>query len=134
MEPRRVQIDMLLIGQCALELNFHSLSASLIKIYRKRTTWLPPSRQFSLACVYSQNRSTRTTNFVEGFHSNIRASYPAGTPTLYEMVKFCAAKLTMANMLAISFGNGSLKDRYIRRSDEVRQRSILTPWQISNSI
>uniref|UniRef100_A0A1I7X6A9 Matrix protein n=1 Tax=Heterorhabditis bacteriophora TaxID=37862 RepID=A0A1I7X6A9_HETBA len=60
----------------------------------------------------------------------IKASYPAGTPTLYEMVKFCAAKLTMANMLAISFGNESLKDRYIRKSDErwyLKPQSTINP-------
>uniref|UniRef100_A0A1I7WCH0 Uncharacterized protein n=1 Tax=Heterorhabditis bacteriophora TaxID=37862 RepID=A0A1I7WCH0_HETBA len=132
MEPRGVQIGTLLIGQRALELNFSSLSAFLIEIYRKvkallktltttrtpvvdiqtersldefmayyRATWLPPNRQFLIACDHSQNCSTRTTNFVEGFHSKIRASYPTGTPSLDEMLKFCAAELAMAKTLAI---------------------------------
>uniref|UniRef100_A0A1I7WPM6 Integrase catalytic domain-containing protein n=1 Tax=Heterorhabditis bacteriophora TaxID=37862 RepID=A0A1I7WPM6_HETBA len=79
-----------------------------------RATWLPTNGQFSLACDHSQNRSTRTTNFVEEFHSKIRASYPTGTPSLDEMLKFCAAELTMAKTLAISFGNGPLKNHYIR--------------------
>uniref|UniRef100_A0A1I7W7I5 Recombinase domain-containing protein n=1 Tax=Heterorhabditis bacteriophora TaxID=37862 RepID=A0A1I7W7I5_HETBA len=37
MEPQRVRIGTLLIGQRALELNFRSLSASLIEIYRCRS-------------------------------------------------------------------------------------------------
>uniref|UniRef100_A0A1I7WPG5 Uncharacterized protein n=1 Tax=Heterorhabditis bacteriophora TaxID=37862 RepID=A0A1I7WPG5_HETBA len=84
-----------------------------------RATWLPTNGQFSLACDHSQNRSTRTTNFVEEFHSKIRASYPTGTPSLDEMLKFCAAELTMAKTLAISFGNGPLKNHYIRSSDKI---------------
>uniref|UniRef100_A0A1I7WGV4 FERM domain-containing protein n=1 Tax=Heterorhabditis bacteriophora TaxID=37862 RepID=A0A1I7WGV4_HETBA len=55
----------------------------------------------------------------------IRASYPIEIPFLDEMLKFCAAKLTMAKTLAISFDNGSLKDCCIRPDDEVHQRSIL---------
>uniref|UniRef100_A0A1I7XPL3 Transposase n=1 Tax=Heterorhabditis bacteriophora TaxID=37862 RepID=A0A1I7XPL3_HETBA len=34
------------------------------------------------------------------------------------MLTFCAAERTMAKTLAISFDNGSLKDRYIRPDDQ----------------
>uniref|UniRef100_A0A1I7XL89 MH2 domain-containing protein n=1 Tax=Heterorhabditis bacteriophora TaxID=37862 RepID=A0A1I7XL89_HETBA len=77
----------------------------------------------------SQNGSTRTTNFVEGFHSKTRASYPTGTPSIDEMLTFCAAERTMAKTLAISSNNGSLKDRYIRPDDRIK---YLKPKPIIN--
>uniref|UniRef100_A0A1I7WZN9 Integrase catalytic domain-containing protein n=1 Tax=Heterorhabditis bacteriophora TaxID=37862 RepID=A0A1I7WZN9_HETBA len=64
-------------------------------------------------------------NFVEGFHSKIRASYPTGIPSLDKMLKFCAVKLTMGKTLTISLDNGSLKDHYIWPYDEVSQRNML---------
>uniref|UniRef100_A0A1I7X9Q1 Geranylgeranyl transferase type-2 subunit alpha n=1 Tax=Heterorhabditis bacteriophora TaxID=37862 RepID=A0A1I7X9Q1_HETBA len=49
---------------------------------------------------------------------------PKRIPSLDEMLTFCAAERTMAKTLAISFDNGSLKDRYIRPDDQVRQPPV----------
>uniref|UniRef100_A0A1I7XJZ6 Protein FAR1-RELATED SEQUENCE n=1 Tax=Heterorhabditis bacteriophora TaxID=37862 RepID=A0A1I7XJZ6_HETBA len=154
MEPRRDQIGTPFIGQRVRKLNFHSLSASLIEIYPLtttrtpvvdvqteqvldgfmayyRATWLPPNGQFSLTCSHSQNHSTRTTNFVEGFHSKIRAFYSIEIPSLDEMLKFCAAELIMAKTLAILLGNRLLKDGYIRPNNEVSFRADIAVSRFS---
>uniref|UniRef100_A0A1I7WN98 Polycomb protein Asx n=1 Tax=Heterorhabditis bacteriophora TaxID=37862 RepID=A0A1I7WN98_HETBA len=73
-------------------------------------TWLPSNDEFCQLWDHSRNYSTRTTNYERH-------------PLM--MLKSCAAELTIAKTLAISIGNGSFKDRYIRPDEEDHQKDML---------
>uniref|UniRef100_A0A1I7WKA7 MULE domain-containing protein n=1 Tax=Heterorhabditis bacteriophora TaxID=37862 RepID=A0A1I7WKA7_HETBA len=94
--------------------------SATVGIFFRRLQMLPfmPPHLVGLSSVLEPPR------IPNDFTSRLEHLTLTGTPSLDEMLKFCAAKLTMAKTLATSFGNGSLKDRYIRPDDKARQRNI----------
>uniref|UniRef100_A0A1I7XQK9 NYN domain-containing protein n=1 Tax=Heterorhabditis bacteriophora TaxID=37862 RepID=A0A1I7XQK9_HETBA len=118
LEPPRVAVI-----DAAIEQGLHIFMAYF------KSPWLPPNGEFCLLWDHSRNYSTRTINFVKRFHILIRASYPTGTLSLDEILKFYATELTMAKTLVISIGNGNLKDRYIRPNEEDCQKNMLDTMQ-----
>lgn len=78
----------------------------------------------SFVCYHSNQLGTSTKNCIEGFHSQLRKAFPAGTPALAVLLQFLASHLAMAISQFPPTTSGEIPTSYVRSLETNRQNAI----------